>query len=53
MSIHKLYANFAQNYNIIQMFCNSALYHSCSHFGASHLHLPQHLSYTVVYIATT
>jgi hypothetical protein len=44
MSISKSYAHFAQNYNIIHIFSTSALYHSCSRFGARHLHLPQHLS---------
>jgi hypothetical protein len=53
MSISKSYAHFAQNYNIIHIFSTSALYHSCSRFGARHLHLPQHLSYSVVYIAPT
>jgi hypothetical protein len=28
------------------MFGTSALHHSCSRFGAHHLHLPQHLSYS-------
>ncbi len=51
MSISKSYATFVQSYNIIHMFGTSVLYHSCSCFGARHLHLPQHLSYWVVYNA--
>ncbi len=51
MSISKSYATFVQNYNIIHMFCTSALCHSCSCFSTRHLHLPQQLSYLVVYIA--
>ena len=51
MSISKSYAFFVQNYNIIHILGTSVLYHSCSRFGACHLHLPQHLSYSVVYNA--
>ncbi len=51
MTISKSYAIFVQNYNIIHMFGTSTLYHSCSCFGARHLHLPQHLSNSVVYNA--
>jgi hypothetical protein len=41
MSISKSYATFVQNYKIIHLFCTSAVYHSCSCFGACHRYLPQ------------
>ena len=50
MSVTKSLATFVQYYNIIHVVCTSALYHAFDNFCSCHLCLPQHFSYSVLYI---